>query len=290
MGEQPIPKMLEAQRIGKEIFGINIPFLVDGKPAKQIAEKFAAYLEVLAEYDFRNDIVQVYNKRVSRFSERFSVDLDSLILFVICHELGHAREGRLCEESGFFPYTVKISPAPIPFSVNSITYDLRKVQVSGIGFPRIFLNGISDFAVNRELLKHGLFDPLAAKTFVLDAPESMSANLGQEQAHQILIEKSCLLPHNVDICSHGNVDVKLKGLVEAYYRKLLGDKWDYTVDKMEQLEIAKPWKNVEIAKDLLKKIFGVNSFNMDVGSHFVFGSSQIPKFWSKDRYSVLFLC
>ena len=290
IGEQTIHNMFNAQKLGEKLFGLNIPFVVDGKPAKHITEKLAAYVETLAEYDFRNDIVRIYKKRLNYFSKSLGIDLNLLIRFVICHEVGHAKEGRLCEKSGFYPYTIKVSPAPIPFSIESITYDLRKVQVSGIGFPETFLNGISDCVVNKELLKNSLFDPLAKKTFIRDIAESAYANLGQNQMHQIIIEKSCMLPLNVDFYLHRNLDARLKRLIETDYRQLLGEKWDYTVSKMEQLEITEPLKNVEIAKDLLEKVLGICAFSLELDRYSVFDFSRIPKFWSKDRYNVLFVC
>lgn len=280
----------QATELATKIFGIHVPILYDGTPSKSMGDKPRTFVESLALYDSVNDVVRFYYKRLEYFSKLYGADINSATQFLICHEFGHAKQGRLDEQFGYYSYTTKIAPFPFPVTMDSSTYDLCKVQVSDFSFPTIFSMGISDCAVNNELSKYGLYDPVYAKSFVWsqNTLRASSSSLSELDKHQAILERYLMLPLTIDNYLNKGLDSYSKNLLRNDYQQYLGVKWDYAYEKMKQLDVNYPDSNMKITSDLFEKVLGVNAYFVCLPDFLVFRSGKKkPTFCRKNEYKVL---
>ncbi|MCW4010712.1 MAG: hypothetical protein NWF05_08850 [Candidatus Bathyarchaeota archaeon] len=211
-------ELAHAQEKAKQIFGLKVPFFLDGR-----VEAFSNINSVmrgieLADHDWHYDINRIFYKRIVNLSKRYEVDFPSAIRFCICHETGHAKEERLFEEAGFFPYQ-KGFMGGVPIEVDSTKYVLGDAN-----FYDSFSCGICDFSVNAELAKNGVVNPVSRRIF-FDAPEQKAPTPEtKQQWHKVLFDSLCALPHVLNVYEHGELTKDEKAGLKESQERIIGVK------------------------------------------------------------------
>jgi hypothetical protein len=279
--------MARAQQIGEKIFGIQIPVLLEGDfNAYDLTQQ--AYIGTLGRYDFQNDIVRIYAKQIRSFCRKYNMDFESSFVHHVCHELGHAKEARLFEDSGIFPYRFNII-SYCPIKLNSHHYLLNNVKIGGRGLYKVFMLGIQDYSIERELQKYGIKDRFS-KLRVWNIQNLQKVVHLPEQKHRLTVEALSLLP--LDICHYvyGELTQEEQLLIEKYYKSLIGDKWSSALRIMDDLQFGNAKKYVDVVCKLFEGILGLNIFlGENYRAELFKRYKHIPQFWNKRSYQVFYI-
>lgn len=281
----------EAQEIGKQIFGIEIPFLLDRSGEVRTNKLSPTHIETLGEYVWQNDVMRIYYNRIKSLCSRYNVNFNSHFLFCFCHEIGHAKEDRLFEEAGYFPNTFRVWRFGIPIKIESNTYDLSAVSLEKKQFFDIFSCGIHDFAIDSELEKHGIKDALSRRFFFDTKKVGYNKDVPTDvQRHKLILDSLLLLPKILDIHEHGELSENEQRTMRENYEEIIGEKWDGALKILKNIEILNPQKTVEIMLALFEKILGVHAISIEKSSESIFADHPIlPRFWNKDSYRIILL-
>jgi len=281
----------EAQKIGKQIFGIEVPFLLKGDIEPESAT-LTSQIGKLGEHDWRYDVITVFHNRIRSLCAKHKIDFNSVFLFSFCHEVGHAKEQRLFEEVGFYPNTFKVPPQGILIKIESKEYCLRSLPIAGKEFYDIFSCGIQDFAINKELAKHGIRNKIAKKVFF--SPDDDSHLLSQSpsictelQKGNLIIERLSLLPIVIDIYENGELTENEKINLKAAQKEIMGNKWETTLSLLREIEFFNPRRTKEITLELFNKTLEVPAWLGPCYRDSFGKRSTIPRFWNKDCYEVI---
>jgi hypothetical protein len=262
----------------KQIFGIQVPFILDTNKDLDYSNSSMPRTVILGEYKWNYDIIRIFHKRISILSQKYDIDFKSMIYFCFCHEIGHAKEQRLFEEIGFFPNTVCTHPEGIFFKIDSLSYVAKNLNYN------LFIGGICDFSINKELAKHNIKNQLAKKRYF--EPTSFQPPSTHEEARQNTI-LDCLLhlPYYIDIYEHGELDEDEKRALQESQETLIGDKWEKTLSELRKIEFFDPKSKIGIILELFENTLGIQAFLNKVEiSH-----SRLPKFWTKSDYQIMHL-
>ena len=273
---------LQAQKEAKQIFGIEIPFILNAKKLNRNTFQQSG-TQTLAEYDQWYDANIIYYKIIGALCQKYDVNFKLTFHFCFWHETGHAKEQRLFEEIGFCPNIIKTSHEGVPIKIESSTYLLRNPQI----VSNIFTCGVCDFSINKELKKHNLTNQLSKKVFF---DNTGLRPIYKEQNKTVL---DCLLhlPHAIDIYEHGELSEIEKDSLKESQEKVVGDKWEKTLSKLKEIEFSNPKSKTDIILELIKNTLGIKAFlGFGQKREILFRRySTIPKFWKKERYQVIYL-
>jgi len=284
-------EVIDAQQKAKQIFGIEVPFIVDTKQAINSYAFEALRLEKLAQHYWQYDVAKVFHKKIGFLCKEYSIDFKSVILFCVCHETGHAKEQRLFEEIGFFPNTFRILPEGVPITIESSDYVLSSHRIGEMEYHEVFSFGIRDFSINKELAKHNIRNELAKKGFFGNRGLKDFNVSTREQWHNYVLDHLLLLPLTIDVYEHGGLCEEEKRVLREAQEKVIGDKWEKALSKLSCIEFFSPKSKRDITMELFKNTLGVPAF---LGCHqdrkILFRNySSIPKYWNKKAYQVMYL-
>ena len=93
-----LSKMRKMITTGKNFWGVDVEFLQE-----DVKETTG-----VASYDPFFDRVEFHLKWIEKIAKEFPQIIDDEIDFAVLHELGHAKEARIYEEKGLFPYSRNI--------------------------------------------------------------------------------------------------------------------------------------------------------------------------------------
>lgn len=289
LGDEIGKKALRAQEKGERIFGIHIPFLLE---EDFIPQDFArqTYIGMLGNYDFKNDVIQIYSKALKDLCKRYSINFDSAFLHIFCHELGHAREARIFEEASIFPYRFKIIPTQMRIMLGSRSYELNNIRIGRKDFYEVFMFGVRDYGIEKELKKYGIENPLP-KISVWALQNIQKNGLTEEQRNRLVIELLLLLPYYVCVYAHGRLTESEREFMEGYFKDLIGDKWKFALKTMNNLEFGSPKKYVSVVCKLFERVLELHVFlGWEKNKELFRRYKTIPQFWSKNSYQVFYLC
>ncbi|MGA2386537.1 MAG: hypothetical protein ABSG33_08390 [Candidatus Bathyarchaeia archaeon] len=265
-------ELLKGQEEAERIWGIKVPFILDETISN---EHILLRGQKLAEHLWYNDANKIYYKGIEILCQKYNVDFSSVLRYCICHETGHAKEQRLFQEIGYFPFRTKNLPIkPI----------LRNNE-----FYSTFSNGIWDFSINQELAKQNIINKLFKPMFfdTTDLKEYTS-RFGDESEFKL----TCLLslPNVLDVYEHSGLN-EGERMVLRESHLILADFWDRTLSTLQGIKFFDPASKINITIELLRELLGVNAF-LDLEDHkFLFSRyPNLPKFWSKKAYQILKLC
>jgi len=279
-------KILSAKTMGERIFGIKSTLLLEKKPLSDLL--LPTYTETLGKYDFVNDIIQIYYKRIESHCEKLHIDADSVLLNTICHEIGHAKEARLFEKENLFPYRFNVFQGNFPIIINSRSFDLNRIWL-GKDFYKIFLIGIQDYAIDAELRKNNIETPLS-HIEVQNIPEIQKLNVEKEQWDRLCLETLLLLSHRVNLFANGGLIEQEKKKLEKYNKAIVGDKWNFTVETMKRLEHNSLRNYPDVLCKLFEENLGLKIFQKMENSKTIFDCyKNKPELWTSDNYRVFYL-
>ncbi len=278
-----------AQANGERIFGLRIPYLLDGISIKS-NKSFTSINTTLGYYQWEYDLLTLYHKRIEALSQKYHVDYKQLFTFCFCHEVGHAKQQRLFESIGYFPNKFKIWPEGVAVEIESTKYLVtEKFPVSSKPFWDAFSCYIQDFAINKVLLQNAMQNELCRPmAFDISAP-AISNDVPRQF---IVLESLAMLPHDIDVYEHGGLLQDEKRLFVESKKKILGDKWDIAYALLRKIEFAHPESILEVTIKMFKDILGVHAsfgYSPQRRSFLFKDYSTVPKYWNKDSYEVLFL-
>jgi hypothetical protein len=278
---------VEAQKIGKRIFGLKTLYLLDSSVQKS-SESITSISTVLGYYEWEYDILRLFYKHIRVLSEKYGLNYKAIFQFCLCHEVGHAKEQRMFEGIGYFPNKFKMFPEGVIVEIESTKYHLTSFQVSGKQFWDVFSCGILDFAINKELSKNRMINELS-RSMILDTSAQQTQIEGARQTR--ILESLLLLPHNIDIHQHGELLEDEKRRFEESQKAIVGDKWDSALDILRDIEYSNPENTLNKIIEMFNKILGINAFlSFPIDRNSLFRDySVVPKYWSKDNYRVIFL-
>jgi hypothetical protein len=238
-----------------------------------------------AEYNLTTDVEKLYSKKINTFCQKHSVDFESMICFCLCHETGHAKEQRLFEEISFFPMAL---PIEVHANVGLTNYVFARSELF-----RIFMGGIFDFSINKELFKNNLKNPFERKAYLDKETRRTVNHITKANQHDFLKYSLLNLPFNLDTYEYGGLDEVDKEDLKQTQEKVIGDKWEKTLLKLKSIEFFDAKSKRDIMLELFENILGLNvSLVSNANRKNLLrrtGYSELPKFWNKDNYQVMVL-
>jgi len=275
----------DAQETGKQIFGLSVPYILDGSDVRaNLSEE--TNIETLGNYDFKNDIVRIFHKRIHSFCKMYGMNFDAAFLHVFCHEVGHSKEVRIFEEAGIFPYRFNVFNFGCHIKIDSQIYDLNSIRIGGRMFYELFMFGIQDYCVNRKIQEFGIRNPLSRTRF-LNLPRIQENELTEAQRHELVRRSLLLLPYNIDAYTNGGLTTAEMNVLEEFHEKLVGKKWKLAFSIMKDLEFGAAEKYVSVLCRLFESILDLHVFQRKEKSSSLFARYKIiPKFWKKSSYRV----
>jgi hypothetical protein len=277
---------LNAQEEAKQIFGVEVPFILDANKKLDRNNCLVSRIEKLAEYDWHCDANRIFYKRIKILCQKYDVDFNSVIYFCLCHETGHAKEQRLFEEIGFFPNTIRRLPEGVPIKIESTNYVL-----TSRGFYDIFSCGICDFSINEELAKHNIKNQLAKKMFFDTTGLQPVNSHTEEEWHKFVLDCLLRLPLVLTVYEHGELNESERRTLKESQEEVIGDKWEKTLLKLKSTEFFNPKSKIDVILELLENILGIPAFlGINQKREILFNRySTLPKFWNKEGYRVMYL-
>jgi hypothetical protein len=253
-----------SSEIAKQIFGLKVPFLLDQQAELEYSARYGAVNATPAEYYWTLDYARIYSRRIKTLCKKYELDCNLFTQFCLCHEMGHAREQRLFEEIGFFPNTINK-----PY--------------------HLFIAGICDYSINKELLKHGLKNPFERRAF-LDKDTQRSASITTKAERDELHFNLLLnLPLTLDVYDYGGLTNEEKAGLKEGYEKLIGNKWEKAHTKLRQIDFfnaeSKLDTIVELYGEILEQYLELRREN----TRLLRLRNPLPDFWHKSAYNVLIL-
>lgn len=268
-----LSKMRKMITTGKNFWGVDVEFLQE-----DVKETTG-----VASYDPFFDRVEFHLKWIEKIAKEFPQIIDDEIDFAVLHELGHAKEARIYEEKGLFPYS------------RNILTDIPPGEISEVfNIVDTFFDGIEDYKVEKKLFENGFLKPLTWFQQALPNMEQVLKKpgcevLGRDTAFMNLPLSMC----SYKFCSLSNAQ---KRVIKSYYLKFLGKRlWEEMVETIDTLEFGKVNTTVEVASALIHDFFG---WTVTLGSirrkdlelivkeqHKFAGGFMLPSFWRKNNYS-----
>ena len=277
-----------SQKLAKQIFGIKVPFVLDNKEELVYTSSPASVNTTWAEYNWLTDVEKIFSKKIYTFCRKHSVDFESMICFCLCHETGHAKEQRLFEESGFFPIAL---PIEVYAKIESTNYVFTRSELL-----RMFMGGIFDFSVNKELLKNNLKNPFARKAYLDKETLRTSEFTTKKEGYSSDLRYRYLilnLPLVLDLYEHGGLNESERRTLKENQEKEIGDKWEKTLLKLKSIEFFDAKSKRDIMLELFENTLGIQHAylvsNVNRKNLLPTGYSELPKFWNKDSYCVMHL-
>jgi len=269
-----------AKKTGQKIFGICVDVVEEESPNPMGP----------ARYDYRRDRICLFPSFINRLCEEHE-DSQALIIYTICHEMGHASETRSFERGLLFPYGLKIS------------YNLSTLMKSRFGislFPQDLtmsmhqvLNGVLDYCVDRKLNANGMKD-VTQKNIIsqvkseLDKRRSGNYKLGLDKFNALTN-----LPLRIVSYCFGELDQTERAILEEYYRyDGLLDKWRVEREVLESCEFGNVDRLIETVEKTYYEMFGIVVSVESTGRELLetqYVSGKLPDFWKASEYFVFSL-
>jgi hypothetical protein len=267
--------MQEALRKGQEeaknIWEIEVPFILDNALSN---EHDIIRGRRLAKYLWYNDANVIFNEEIETLCEKYNVNFHSALCYCICHETGHAKEERLFEKFGFFPFKTKNS---------TLNPQLRRR-----GVYDTLSNAICDFSINRELFNHDIINSLG-KPMYFDVIGLQEFTEKHNDKSELNLVNLLSLPHILDIYEHGRLDDADKKAVKDS-QKSMASYWDKTLSSLKTICFDDPESKINVINELLKSLLDIDAVLMLEKSSNLFQSySNIPAFWNKKEYFIMTL-
>ena len=177
-------ELLKGQEEAERIWGIKVPFILDDTISNEHAlirgQKLAGHL-------WYYDTNMIFHKGIKILCQKYNVYFNPVLCYCLCHETGHAKEQRIFQEIGFFPFMTRSLP------INPI---LRNND-----FYSTFSNGICDFSINQELAKQNIINKLAKPMFFdTTGLKEYTSRFREESEHKLNYLLS--LPYVLDTYEH----------------------------------------------------------------------------------------
>lgn len=283
-----------AQLFGEEIFNIHIPFLLEGTYSQADCVN---QLSALGNYDFNNDVTKIYIKRMKEYCRYYRLNFNSIFLHTFYHELGHAKEARSFESAGIFPYR-RNTFHTCPMKLDSKYYNLTDFKIGGTNILDAFMSGTLDYAIEKELRKFEIENPASRRNFQnlqeglqkMNLQNIRKESLSEEQYHTFFMNSLLFLPYYVSDYVWGSLNENEQYIIERYYRNILGNKWDLTLEIMSTLEFCNPEKYVNVIHKLFESILGLHVSMRTIQNRELFKQyKSIPRFWNKTNYKVIYI-
>jgi hypothetical protein len=267
LGDKIGGKVVRIQNDAKRFLDIKIPFIIRNYPLFRYRDQ-QTFEDVLGRYDQKFDIIEIYLERMKKICQQYNINFDEFIYHIFLHESCHAKEARFFAEKDIYPY--RFEPVGIPFLAN-------------------FVNGISDYVVEKELHKYGVMNPFSRvrSQNLLSVMKNIQQNL---VAPRLVMESNLYL--TLDICHYtfGKLNPSEKKIIKDYYEYLTGDKWRIVSDIMKDLESGAIEEYVNVVTNLLDFMFGIHVSLAYERRADIFGTNQFStKFWNKRKYQVFIL-
>ncbi len=268
------------RKIGEKLFGIGVDVVEEENPDAMGP----------ALYDFGHGRVSLCPSFIKRLCDERS-DSRAVIVYAICHEIGHASETRLFAKGLLFPYGLKISNklsifVRSRFGVSLFQQDLKLAMAQ-------VLNGVLDYCVDRRLHANGMKD-VTQKNIVsqvkseLEKRESGNYKVGLDNFNAL-----SNLPLRVVSYCFGDLSSAEREILEKYYRHGgLADKWRTGRQILESCEFGNPNRFVETIERTYYEMFGINVSVQSrrrelIEAQYVGGN--LPSFWNAEEYFLFLL-
>lgn len=277
-----------AQEISDRIFGLKIPFILDGESIPKSSKSITSVSTILGYHEWEYDIMRIFYKKIKSFTEKYRVDYTSVFQFCFCHEVGHAKQQRMFEEIGYFPNKFKMWPEGVIVEIESAKYALTRFSVSGKEFWDVFSCGILDFAINKELSKNLMINKLTRPMALDTSAPPMQAKIPR---NYLVLESLLLLPHNIDTYQHGGLlDDEKRQFMESK-KETVGDKWNSALTILRNIKYSNPENTLNTIIKMFHDILGIHAFlGFPEDRKYLFRDyPAVPNYWSKDGYRLIFL-
>jgi hypothetical protein len=265
-------ELLKGQEEAERIWGIKVPFILDGTMSNEHTlirgQKLAAHL-------WYNDANTIFHKGIEILCQKYNVDFNSVLCYCLCHETGHAKEQRLFQEIGYFPFMTRSLPL--------------KPILRNNGFYSTFSNGICDFSINQELANQNIINKLAKPMFFDTTGLKEYTSRFRDESE---LKLTCLLslPYVLDVYEHSGLnESERRALKES--QTVMADYWDRTLSSLQSIKFFDPESKINITIELLKELLGVEAFLEFEDSKILLNRyPTLPKFWNKEAYRIMKLC
>lgn len=218
---------------GKRFWKVNVEFLLESSETTH-----------LATYNPYFDHVEFHSRYIAKNRLKFPDIIDEEIRFAILHELGHAKEARIYEENGLFPwYREILSPKRLQPKEEA---GLKKVISN-------FFNYIDDFKVERKLYESGY--PKPKTIWLLKALKWMEQATKEKSSADIREKAAALMNLPLSICSFQFCKLlpEERRIIKSYYFKFLGGKrrWKEILGRLNTLRFG----DMDVYKELIPEFF-----------------------------------
>lgn len=221
---------------GKKFWKVDVEFVLESLDTKHAAS-----------YNPWFDHIEFHSKYVERNRQKFPNIIDEEIKYVILHELGHAKEARMYEENGLFPWYREIR-SPVRLQ--------PKEEAGAKKVISNFFGQIDDFKVERKLYENGYLKP---KTVWLIKGLAWMEQATKKLASFDIKEKAAALMNlPLSICSLQFCELlpPERKTIKSYYLRFLGKRrWKETIKKLYTLRFGNMDIYKKVVPELLRNFF-----------------------------------
>jgi len=269
-GNMTVRKILKAKTVASDIFGINIPLIIDWKKlprevalAHEMPER--PFIIDVASYEATDDIIKLYPNYIDCISKRLDLDFDSILNHAVYHEFGHAKEARVFEEYGLYPYYIKLLP----------------------GFQPC-LSAVGEYCIEKELQSRKIVNPFSQFRVRTLMRYDKSTWLTEEKRRTFLWDCLILLPMDVVYYVNGGLSRSEREIIEQFHRDLHPQEWEFALEAMNSLEFGKPAEYICVVTNLFKRFFDIDvSLTTISTDEFLRGRRGHHRLWRKNRYHII---
>lgn len=258
----------KTERTAKTIFDIDVPLRINEEnlPAEPHSES-------MGDYDFYKDEITIYINKIQQTANRYDLDLEKIITYVMCHEHGHTKQARISEANRLFPPYI-IMNKRCAMSIDGTKIPVEYKDVSPV------INWLQDFCIDKELHKHDI-----SNVWVKFRMEDLKLNpVGSKVVLKYVRMK--YLPLDMEFYEFGELSNSERKEYEETIKDSVGEKWDSVHDIMKLLHFT----NI----DAYKNVFGTiieTIFKQSVefwlqSTEEIFKGKSRPSFWKEIRYLV----